>query len=1142
MGVSPAPPPRLPPSFRWLNLTQFLGALNDNIFKLLVTFSLIRMLGPQASSGAAGMAGLLFALPFLLFTPAAGVLADRVSKRTVIILAKILEVFVMLGGVAALASGRAAAAYAALFLMAAQSALFGPAKYGIIPELVRRDQLSPANGRIVMMTYLAIICGTFGAPALVRALDGRIVAAAWACVAVAGLGAAASFGIARVPPAAADHQPSWFFLNDVIRPLRSVRQDRYLLLAIAASAYFSLVGAYLQLNMIPYGIAHLGWSEVDSGFLFAGAAIGIGAGALLAGHWSGRNIEFGVVPAGAALLAASAIGIGLTGRPPAALALAVTAGAGAGLFIVPIEAFIQFRCPRDRLGGVIAANGFLSWIGVLIGSGLMLLLHRVATLTPAQGFLAMGSLTILMTAVALAVLPDFVVRFAAVVITRTIYRIRALGLDHLPLEGGALLVANHVSYLDALQILACQQRRIRFLMHRSIYERHPLRALFRLMRCIPIASDDPPRRLVESLQAARQALDEGFMVCIFAEGALTRTGLIGGFRPGFERVVRGTAHPIIPVHIGGTWGSLFSHYHPRFHARVPIRIPYPVTISFGPPMPSSATAAEVHRAVQELSCGYFEDLKPRRRPLGQAWVRAARRNWGRLAMTDTLGRRLTAGRALIATIALARRLAPRVREQPAVAVLLPPSVGGALVNLALALLRRASVNLNFTVSAESFRSALRQAGIRTTITSRAFLDRVRLPAEPPGVLYLEDLAQEITPARRLAAAVTALAAPASWLAPARGFHADDAATIIFSSGTTGEPKGVMLSHHNLLSNIEGLMLAFRARRDEALAASLPLFHSFGYTCGLWFPVLAGICAHYHPSPLDAARIAQLIREERCTALFTTPTFLIGFLRKAAPEDFRTLRWLITGAEKLKASVADEVERRFGIRPMEGYGTTELSPVVALSIPHAAAGDSAEIGWKPGSVGRPIPGVAVRVVDPATRQPLPPGSPGLLLVRGPNVMIGYLGRPDLTAEVIRDGWYSTGDIATVDADGFIGIVDRLARFSKIGGEMVPHTAVEEACLRALGTTEPVLAVTAVPDDRRGERLVVLHTDAAGDPAALHELLQRSDLPNLWKPDRQAFVRVDQIPVTATGKLDVRGLRRLAEERLLGAGMERPPPIA
>jgi acyl-[acyl-carrier-protein]-phospholipid O-acyltransferase/long-chain-fatty-acid--[acyl-carrier-protein] ligase len=1119
---------RLSPSFHWLNATQFLGALNDNLFKLLVSFFLIRSLGTARSSEVAGVAGLLFALPFLLFTPAAGVLADRYSKRTILVAAKALEIVVMGLGAVAFLAGSAPMLYGVLFLMTAQSALFGPAKYGIIPELVDRAQLSLANSRVVAATYLAIIFGTFGAPVAVTLAGNRIAPVAWVCVAIAIAGTAASVGVRRVPPSGSTRRPSWFFLADVIRPLRAVRGDRYLILALAAAAYFSLIGAFLQLNLIPFGLRHLGLNEVHGGFLFLGAAVGIGLGSLVAGRLSGRNVEFGVLPFAALGLALATWSMGgITQWRTAAVAI-VAAGFCAGLYIVPLEAFIQLRCPKDRLGEVLAANNFLSWIGVLGGAGLILLFDRLH-LSPAQGFIVMGGLTLALTVVTVRVLPDFLVRFVTVLLTRTLYRIRAVGAENLPVEGGALLVANHVSYVDALHILACQQRRIRFLMHRPIYETHKLRFLFRLMKAIPIAMEDPPKRIVESLRAARKALDDGYMVCIFAEGALTQNGLMRGFRPGFERIVRGTSHPIIPIYIGGTWGSVFSHYHRGFHARVPIRIPYPVGVFFGKPLPSDTPADAVRQAVQELSCDYFDDRRRTRRPLGRAFVAAARRNWSKLAMTDTLGRRLTCGRALTGAVALARRLAPRTRGQEAVGILLPPSVGGALANLALALLRKTSVNLNFTVSPEAFQSAIGQSGLRTVISSRAALEKINPPADLPGLVCLEDLLAEVTPARKIAALLAARLAPASWIASRRGFRPDDVATIIFSSGTTGEPKGVMLTHHNIRSNVEAISLVFRPRSDDSIAASLPLFHSFGYTCGLWFPVLAGMRADFHPNPLDTGRIAQMIREEGCTALFTTPTFLLGYLRRAQPDDLRTLRHVITGAEKLKPRVAEAFEERFGIRPREGYGTTELSPVAVLSLPDEGAGPYAQSGWKTGSVGMAIPGVAARIVDPDTGAPLPVGTPGMLTIRGPNVMKGYLNRPDRTAEAVRDGWYWTGDIAAIDADGFVTITDRLARFSKIGGEMVPHMAIEDEYLRGLGRAEMLLAVTSVTDERRGERLIVLYTEAAGDPAALHALIEAAGIPNLWKPSRDAYHRIDAIPMTATGKLDVKGLRRLAADR-------------
>jgi acyl-[acyl-carrier-protein]-phospholipid O-acyltransferase/long-chain-fatty-acid--[acyl-carrier-protein] ligase len=1114
-------------SFAWLNATQFLGALNDNIFKLLSFFFVIRLLGAEQASTWVSIGGAIFVIPFLLFTPAAGALADRISKRTITVFIKFLEIAVMALAVAAFSLRWAPGAYIVLFLMSTQSALFGPSKYGLIPELVRRDQISAANGTLVMLTYLAIILGSALGPWLGEQVEGRFELAALVCVGIAVAGTAASFGIEKTPAAGSRARPSLFIVRDVWRTLSSLRGEKELLMAVVASAYFSLIGSFMQLNLIPFGMAHLALTETQAGYLFFFAAVGIGIGAWLAGRLSGRNVEFGIVPIGALLLAGTTAGIGsdvfsLNG----VRVLILLAGIGAGLFLIPLESFIQFRSPRERLGSILAASGFLSWTGVLIGSLLVYVFNVALGLSPARGFVIMGALTVALGVVSVRVLPDFLIRFVAMLLTRVCYRLRAHGLENLPVEGGALLVANHVSYMDALQILAVQQRRIRFLMHRRIYEKHPLRPIFRLMGMIPIAMEDSPKKIVSSLRAARKALDDGFLVCVFAEGALTRTGLMRGFKPGFERIVKDSAHPIIPVYIGGTWGSIFSYYYGPRRLRIPTKFPYPVTILFGKPMPPTSKAFEVRQAVMELSCEYFGTRKPLHVSLGALFVKMARSKWRTAAIDDTSGRALTWGQALIGAIALARVLKRRTADQQNVGVLLPPSVGGFLVNVALALLRKTSVNLNFTASADAFQSSLQQAEIRTIVTARAFLEKFPQFANMPGLLLADDLRAEIGTGAKLRALLAARFAPVCWITPLRGASADDVATIIFSSGTTGAPKGVMLTHHNIASNIESFTLVFRPDEKDRLCATLPLFHSFGLTCGLWFPAVTGIAASFHVSPLDGAKIAEVVRTRKCSAIFATPTFLQGYMRKAQREDFASLRLVVAGAEKLKSRLADAFEERFGIRPLEGYGATELSPVAALSLPDVDVDGVYQAGHKEGAVGQPVPGVAARIVDPETGAPLPPDHVGLLLIKGPNVMKGYLNRPDLTAEAVVNGWYRTGDMAKIDEDGFITITDRLARFSKIGGEMVPHMAIEEVYLRRLNTTESVLAVTSVACDKKGERLVVLHTLAAGDAALLHEIMQSSDLPNLWKPARDAYFAIEALPLTGSGKLDVKELRRLA----------------
>ena len=727
---------------------------------------------------------------------------------------------------------------------------------------------------------------------------------------------------------------------------------------------------------------------------------------------------------------------------------------------------------------------------------------------------------------AVIILPDFLVRFVVVVITRLIYRVRVRGIDNLPSQGPALLVSNHVTWVDALLIAATQQRRIRFIMSREIYDGLIFKPILRLMRVILISSDDPPRQVVASINEAKGALNEGSLVCIFAEGSITRNGNLRAFRPGLEKIMKGCECEIIPVYIGGAWGSIFSYYYGRVLSRLPVVVPYEVCVAFGEPMAATSSTIQVRQAVMELSEQFFSAKKNPSRSLPLAFIRTARASWFRSCMEDTSGKKFTFGNTLAASIAMADKLDKIAGAQEKVGVLLPTSAGAALANIALSLHGRVPVNLNYTASADAIQSAVSQCEIKTVISSRTFQEKMDKLPVLDGTVYMEEIVAQLGTSARIAAWLKARFMPARMLMCFRKRGPDDLATVIFSSGSTGEPKGVMLSHHNILSNIESFGAAFRFNKKDRVCGVLPFFHSFGFTVTLWAPLVRGFYVNYHPNPADGAKIAEMVRENRLTAMLATPTFLLSYIRRAKKEDFQTLRGVVTGAEKLRAKVADAFEKRFGFRPLEGYGTTELSPVCSLNIPDVDVGGIQQVGTKEGSIGHPIPGVAMKVVNPDTGEDLPLGAEGLLLVKGPNVMMGYLGNPEKTSEVLRGGWYNTGDIAKLDDDGFAFILDRLSRFSKIGGEMIPHLVVEEAITQSLDGVGHLVCVTSAPDERKGEQLVVLYTDDAGPVEQLHLSVRNSDLPNLWRPRESNYYRVDGLPVLGSGKLDLKRIKAIA----------------
>ena len=1111
--------------------TQFQGAFNDNALKFLVIFLIIgKNLTPEEEELKVLLVGILFALPFILFSMTGGYFADRYSKRSVTIATKVFEIAVMIFAIASFALHNLQLSLVALFLASAQGALFGPSKYGLLPELLPEEKLSWGNGVIELGTFLAAISGTVIGAYLSDAFAGRQDISGFIFLSCSIVGLITSLGISRVTAADPSRKFKFNFLTDLWAQGKLIRQDRALWLAVAGNTHFFFLAALLQFDIVFYGRDLLHLSATHGGFLQASIAIGIGLGSLAAGYLSGGKIEYGLIPLGATGITVFAFLMAMHGLQfHTVLWLLAALGFFGGFFIVPISALIQHRPEEQHRGGVLAAANLLSFIGFLAASAVYYVVKHYLRIGPAGIFFWSALATVAALAYVLWLLPDSLIRLVLWIAAHTIYRLDLKGQENIPARGGALLTPNHSSWVDAVLLIAATDRPIRFLMFRGVYEHPLIKPFAKILKFIPIASDQGPREMIHSLREASEALRNGEVVCIFPEGEITRIGQMLPFRRGFERIVKGIDVPIIPVNIDGIWGSIFSFSGGHFLWKWPRRIPYPVRLTFGKPLPPTSSATEVRQAVQELGVDAFQRRRRYMQPLSRSFMRAARRNPRHFAMADGRTPKLSFGDSLIKTVFLARRLRPLWKDQTMVGVLLPPSIPGALVNWAALLLGKVPINLNYTSSKESMASCASQCGLKTVVTSRLFLEKVKL--EPPGeLIYAEDLAENPRTGEKLAALLSAKLFPARLLELFLGVShppsLDDTATIIFSSGSTGEPKGVVLSHFNLASNVEQIEQVFQLHDGDRILGILPFFHSFGFTGTLCLPPLAGIGVVFHASPLDAQVIGALVSKYSVSMLLSTPTFLNSYARRCPPEAFGSLRIVMAGAEKLPERIAQSFEDHFGIRPLEGYGCTECSPVVAVNTYDFRAAYFRQVGAKRGTIGHPLPGIGVRIIDPESGETLPVDKPGLLLVRGPNLMVGYLNRPDKTDDVIKDGWYNTGDVATVDEDGFLRITDRLSRFSKIGGEMVPHIKVEEKLHELLQADGQVLAITAIPDEKKGERLIVVHTLSEDVLRDCVERLAKSDLPALWKPKPDQFLHVEQLPYLGTGKLDLRKLRELA----------------
>ena len=517
------------------------------------------------------------------------------------------------------------------------------------------------------------------------------------------------------------------------------------------------------------------------------------------------------------------------------------------------------------------------------------------------------------------------------------------------------------------------------------------------------------------------------------------------------------------------------------------------------------------------------------------FLRMCRRCAKKLKVADSSGLELTGERLLTGALLLRRLLRREILsdDEQTVGVLLPPSVGVSLVNATLAIDGRTAVNLNYTVTSGIMDYCCKNAGVRHVLTSRKVMEKFSFEIDAEFV-YLEDIKAKATWWDTIASLLAAKFVSPERLEKSLGLDKidpDDLITIIYTSGSTGDPKGVMLTHNNIASNLEAFASAVDIRDDDVLVGVLPPFHSFGYTVTMWDVLTMGAQGVYHYSPLEPRPIGKLARKYKATLLIGTATFFRTYLKRCEKEDFATTDLVVGGAEKLPMPLADAFEAKFGHRPVEGYGMTEYSPVVSVNIPASRSKQGLTDGMREGSVGRPLPGVGVKAIHMETGEDLGPGEIGMLCYNGPSVMKGYLGLPEKTAEVIRDGWYVSGDVGKVDEDGFIFITGRESRFSKIGGEMVPHVRIEETINQVVAheEDEPIcVAVTAVPDERKGERLIVLHTELKMTPAEICDGLRDAGLPPIWIPAQDAFYRIDEIPILGTGKLDLRGVREKAKE--------------
>ena len=718
-------------------------------------------------------------------------------------------------------------------------------------------------------------------------------------------------------------------------------------------------------------------------------------------------------------------------------------------------------------------------------------------------------------------------RFVGLPIVRSFYRVIAIGRERLP-GGGFLLLPNHTTWVDAIVLLLACPRPIRFVIDQEFYENRILHPILKITGCIPIT----PSRAKDGMRRAAEKIRAGEIVCLFPEGQLTRTGTLLGLRRGYELIARQANAPVVPVWLDQLWGSIFSFQGGRFFRKWPRQFPYRATVEFGKPLDAEAVdTATVREELLKLGEACYSRRPGLHRHLAEAALRGLKRRPFATAVIDGMeGLSLSRGKLLGVAVALSRFIRKECSDKR-IGIVLPAGRGAVVANLAVTLASKVPVDLNFTSGRTALEYAQSLASLHVAISANAFAKRVENFPWPSRVIQLDD----ILPAMKrqiLLWWMLSILFPSSALLrllqiPREGDHEE--AALLFTSGSSGEPKGVVLSHRNMIGNVSQFCVLLDATKDDVILASLPFFHSFGFTVTLWFPLIEGVRIVTYPNPLDAAKNAELIERHRVTILLATPTFLRGYLRKARSEQFRSVRLTITGAEKLPLDLARSFFERFGKRVFEGYGLTETSPVVSVNLPEPEpkkSGEAVQLSSRLGSTGKMAPGIAAEIRDPETDRKLSLHESGMLWLRGPNIFEGYLNDPKRTTEVLRHGWFKTGDLGRFDEDGILFIEGRIARFSKIGGEMVPHETIEEKIAGALqldSQNDRCLAIVGVPDELKGEALVLLSAMQIDLPK-LRAQLKDAGVPNLWIP--KTIRPVDAIPVLASGKLDLKRCQELA----------------
>ena len=1131
----------------------FLNAMTDLGHKIILQNTIFKATSGSEMIMLTAIVNALILLPFIFLFSPAGWLSDRFKKTKVIEYAALFAIGITLLITLSYAMGWFWFAFALTFVLAAQSALYSPAKYGLIKEMVGATNLASANAIVQAITIVAILLGALIYSLLFEALYApasemdQIIRAMWPLGLILVAASSVEYLLARKlvsrVRAQEDHTKSFSIdaykkLSYLKTNLKTIRQNKGVWLSILGLSLLwgisqvtvAIFGQYLKDEV---GITN---TAVTQGLL-ALSGVGMIVGAISVSKLSKGYIETGIVPIGAAGVTAMLFLIPTVEHVRLLGIMLFAFGYFAALIMVPLNALIQFLTPIERLGTVLAGNNFMQnlfMLAFLVITALFALfqldakvLFFLSALIAAAGF-----------AYTLVLLAHPLARLAAKLLISFRYSLQVEGLGQIESligKKGVLLLGNHISFLDWAILQMAYPKQIRFVMDRIYYDKWYLKPIFNFFGVIPIST----RGSKQAIAAISEALKAGDTVALFPEGHITRNGHLSDFKSGFERataLLEDDDAVIVPFYLRGLWEDRFSYASKKLRKSGTKDI----AVDFGKPLPIHTKAHETKQAVFHLSIHSWQRYATTLPSIQEAWFNRLPDAPIALYASDSTGAELTKKRFAVATLAIAGALKKSLKDEDRIGIIMPTSVGGAMVNMALLTLGKSVVNLNYTAGTEALKHALKTAKISHIVTSKQFLTRIKAKGfdlsevlEGVELYIIEEIKQRLSKPKLFGYFATLTLLPHTLAKKCFIAHrtSSDEAAVLFSSGSEGKPKAIVLTHQNIMGNIKQITTVLNPSDEDRILSTLPIFHSFGLTVTTLLPLIEDIPFVAHPDPTDGYGIGKMCAKYQATMLCATATFLRLYARnkKLHPVMFETLRFVIAGAEKLPTEIRELFKKRFGKEVYEGYGATETTPVATVNLPDRILIDDWRIqkGNKPGTVGLPVPGSAIRIVDPESFEPLAVGEEGMVLIGGTQIMKGYLGDEAKTKEVIKkiDGirWYVTGDKGKLDEDGFLTLLGRFSRFAKIGGEMVSFGVVEEAIATVLDEDEKIV-ITSVDDAKKGEAIVLLY-EGSGEIDALKARIKTIDLNPLYMPTY--LYKVEAIPVLGTGKVDIKGAKRVAQ---------------